>query len=134
MHINRLVLTIVVVFILASVFGVFINTILLHYDYASVPQLIRRQVDADFRLILLGYLAFAIGSVWIYTHGVEDLPWLGQGVRFGLAMWFVTTLPQWAMAYASQPLPETLLWKFLGLDLIAKLVLGIVTAAMARRP
>ena len=134
MHINRLVLTIAVIFVLSSLFGNLIHAIVLHYDYASVPQLFRRPVDADFRLILFSYLAFAVGSVWVYAHGVEDLPWLGQGVRFGIAMWLVTSLPWFLMAYATQPLPETLLWKQLGYEFADKIVLGIVTAALVRRP
>ena len=133
MHINRLVLTIAVIFVLSSVFGNFIHAILLHYDYASVPDLFRRPVDADFRLILFSYLAFAIASVWIYSHGVEDLPWFGQGIRFGIAMWLLTALPTYLMAYATQPLPEALLWKQLGYEFVSKIVLGIVTAAMVRK-
>lgn len=133
MHINRLVLSIAVIFVLSAIFGNVIHALLLHNEYASVPQVFRSPVDADLTLILLSDLAFAVASVWIYAHGVEDLPWLGQGIRFGLAMWLVTSVPAYVMAYATQPLPESLLWKQLGYDLIAKLILGLVTAALVRR-
>jgi hypothetical protein len=134
MHINRLVLTIAVIFVLSSVFGNIIHALLLHFDYAALPQVFRRPVDVDMRLVLFSYIAFSVGSVWLYSHGVEDLPWLGQGIRFGIAMWLVTSLPWYLMAYATQPLPESLLWKQLGYEFVSKLLLGIVTAAMVRKP
>jgi hypothetical protein len=134
MHINRLVAAIALIFVLASVFGNIVHAIMLHADYAALPALYRAPVDADFTLILASYLAFAVASVWIYSHGVTDAPWFGQGIRFGMAMWLVTSVPMYVMAYATQPLPETLVWKQLGLEFVSKVVLGIVTAAMVRKP
>jgi hypothetical protein len=129
----RLVLAIVVVFVLSAVVGTVIHALLLHDDYAAVSQLYRTPAETKILLIWVGYLGFAIGSVWIYAHGVEDRPWLGQGVRFGIAIWLVLSVPSFLIEYATQPVPETLVWKQLVYEFINKIVLGIVTAAIVRK-
>src|SRR5579863_10136522 len=106
MPLSRLILAVVVIFVLSSVLGNIVHAILLHDDYAALPLVFLSAKQADFTLILLSELAFAVGSVWIYTHGVEDQPWLAQGVRFGAAMWMVTSLPMYLLAHATQPIPE----------------------------
>ena len=130
---TRIVIAIVVVFILSCLFGALIDGTLLKSDYASVANLYRSAAETKFLLIFVGNLGFAIGSVWLYSHGVEDRPWVGQGVRFGIAVWLVLAVPTFLIAYAVQPLPESLVWKQLGYDLVDKIVLGIVTAGIVRR-
>jgi len=129
----RIVGAIVVVFVLSCLFGSLIHGILLQSDYATVADLYRSAADTKFILIFVGYLGFAIGSVWMYAHGLEDRPWVGQGVRFGIAVWLVLAVPTFLIAYAVQPLPESLVWKQLGYELVNKIVLGIVTAGIVRR-
>lgn len=129
----RIVIGIVVIFVLSCLFGTLIHGMLLQSDYATVANLYRSAADTKFILIFVGYLGFAIGSVWMYAHGVEDRPWLGQGVRFGIAVWLVLAVPSFLIAYAVQPLPESLVWKQLAYELVNKIVLGIVTAGIIRR-
>jgi hypothetical protein len=133
MQLSRLILTIVVIFVLSAVLGNVVHAVLLHDAYAALPLVFKSAKEADFALILLSELAFAVGSVWIYTHGVEDQPWFAQGVRFGAAMWMVTSLPMYVLAYATQPIPEALMWKQLGYEFVSKVILGIVTAALVRK-
>lgn len=130
---TRIVIAIVVVFVLSCVFGWLIDGVLLKSDYASVANLYRSAADTKFLLILVGNFGFAIGSVWMYSHGVEDRPWAGQGARFGIAIWLVLSVPSFLIAYAVQPIPESLVWKQLGYALVNKIVLGIVTAGIVRR-
>jgi len=133
MNTPRIIAAILVVFVLSSVFGTVIHGMLLQADYAKVAPLYRTAQDTKFLLIFVGYLAFAIGSVWMYAHGVEDKPWAGQGVRFGIAVWLVLAVPSLIIAYAVQPLPESLVWKQLGYEFVNKIILGVVTAAIVRK-
>jgi hypothetical protein len=130
---TRIMLAIVVVFVLSCIFGTIIHSMLLKDDYMAVASLYRTPQDTKILLIFVAYLAFAIGSVWMYAHGVEDKPWLGQGVRFGIAVWLVLSVPSFLIAYAVQPLPESLVWKQLAFEFVNKIVLGMVTAAIIRR-
>jgi hypothetical protein len=133
MNMKRLVLTIVVIFVVANFTGFFIHAIWLKQDYMPVANLYRAEGQEKMPFIVLAYLAFAIGSVWLYAHGVEDKPWLGQGVRFGIAMWLVMTIPWFFITYAVQPIPVILMAKQVISEAVDKVFLGIVTALLYRR-
>jgi hypothetical protein len=133
MNMKRLVLTIIVIFVLANLSGFFIHAIWLKQDYMPAAHLFRPEGQEKMLFIILGYLAFAIGSVWLYAHGVEDKPWLGQGVRFGIAMWLVLTVPTFFIDYAVQPMPLLLTVKQVLSEGINKIILGIITALLYRR-
>lgn len=133
MNMKRLVLTIVVIFIVANFTGFFIHAIWLRPDYMLVANLYRAEGQEKMLWIILAYLSFAIGSVWLYAHGVEDKPWLGQGVRFGIAMWLVLAVPSFFIAYAVQPIPWILMAKQVICEGVDKILLGIITAFLYRR-
>jgi hypothetical protein len=130
----RLILTIVVVFVVANFTGYFIHAIWLRQDYMPVAQLYRPEGQEKMFFIILAYLSFAVGSVWAYSQGVENKPWLGQGVRFGIIMWLILTIPSFFIAYAVQPLPAILLAKQVITEAIDKILLGVITAALYRPP
>src|SRR5678816_304225 len=108
-----LVLTIVVVLIVANFTGFFIHAIWLKQDYMPIASLYRPEGQEKMAFIVLAYLAFAVGSTWLYAHGVEQKPWVGQGLRFGLAMFLVTTIPWFFITYAVQPFPLILIAKII---------------------
>lgn len=132
MNTKRLVLTIIVVFIVANFTGFFIHAIWLRQDYMPVAQLYRPEGQEKMIWIILAYLSFAIGSVWVYAKGVENKPWLGQGLRFGIAMWLVLTIPSFFIAYAVQPVPAILMAKQVITEGVDKILLGLITAALYR--
>jgi hypothetical protein len=133
MNPKRLVLTIIVVFIVANLTGYFIHAIWLRQDYMPVANLYRPEGQEKMLWIVLAYLAFAIGSVWLYAHGVENKRWVGQGVRFGIAMWLALAIPSFFIAYAVQPIPAILMAKQVISEGVDKIVLGIIIAALYRR-
>ena len=133
MNMKRLVLTIIVVFVVSFFAGFFIHAIWLRQDYMVVANLYRAEGQEKMAFIALAYLGFAIGSTWLYAHGVEDKPWLGQGVRFGVAIFLVTTIPMTLITYAVQPFPLILTAKIVICEALNKIVLGITTALLYRR-
>jgi hypothetical protein len=133
MNMKRLVLTIIVVFIVANFTGFFIHAIWLRQDYMPVANLYRPEGQEKMLFIILAYLAFAIASVLLYAHGVEDKPWVGQGVRFGLLIWLVMAVPSFFIAYAVQPIPAILMAKQVITEGVDKIVLGLITALLYRR-
>ena len=124
----RLILTIIVIFILANFTGYFIHAIWLKQDYMPAASLYRHPGEEKMFWIILAYLSFAIGSAWVYAQCVEDKPWLGQGIRFGILMWLILAVPSFFIAYAVQPVPPILMAKQVLSELIDKIFLGIVTA------
>ncbi|HKE59613.1 MAG TPA: hypothetical protein VKB46_23040 [Pyrinomonadaceae bacterium] len=133
MNMKRLVLTIIVVFVVANFTGYFIHAIWLRNEYATVANLYRPEGQEKMPFIVLAYLAFAIGAVWTYAHGVEEKPWLGQGVRFGIALWLILSVPWFFITYAVQPIPLILLAKQVLSEVVDKIFLGIVIALLYRR-
>ena len=72
MNIKRFIPTVIVVFIVANVFGFLIHAILLKPDYMPLAEHYRRMGEEKMLFISLAYLSFAIGSVWVYAKGVEN--------------------------------------------------------------
>ena len=132
MNTKKLVLTIVVVFIVANLTGFLIHAVLLAPDYMAVKEHYRPEGSEKMLFINLAYFAFAVGSVLVYAKGVENKPWLGQGLRFGILMWLVLTIPSFFIAYAVQPVPTMLLVKQVLFEGVDKLLLGTITAALYR--
>lgn len=132
MSLKKAIPTIIVVFILANIFGFLIHAILLKADYMPIAGYYRPMDEQKMLFISLAYLSFAIGSVWVYAKGVENKSWLGQGIRFGIAMWLVLAIPSFFIAYAVQPVPIMLLVKQVLFEGVDKILLGVITAALYR--
>jgi hypothetical protein len=132
MNIKRLIPTIVVVFIVANIFGFLIHAVLLKSAYMPIAGYYRPMGEEKMLFICLAYLSFAIGSVWVYAKGVENKSWLGQGIRFGIAMWLILAVPSFLIAYAVQPVPGILVVKQVLFEGADKILLGILTAALYR--
>ena len=132
MNVKKLVLTIIVVFVAANLAGFLIHAILLRPDYMAVKEHYRPEGQEMMLWICLAYLSFAVGSVIVYAKGVENKPWLGQGIRFGILMWLILAVPSFFIAYAVQPVPTILMVKQVLFEGIDKILLGIITAALYR--
>ena len=81
------------------------------------------------------FLAHAIMSgalVWIYAHGVEARPWLGQGIRYGVAIALLMVVPLYLIYYVVQPMPGATVTKQIVFETILMLILGTVAAFMYR--
>src|SRR5204863_3257324 len=93
MNLKKAIPTIVVVFIAANIFGFLIHAVLLKADYLPIAGYYRPMGQEKMLFLVLAYLSFAIGSVWVYAKGVVNKSWLGQGIRFGIAMWLILAIP-----------------------------------------
>jgi hypothetical protein len=83
-------------------------------------------------LMLLAHLILAGAFVWIYARGVENKPWLGQGLRFGFAVACLGVIPTYLIYYVVQPTPGTVAVKQIVLDTLVAVVLGAVVAWLYR--
>ncbi len=83
-------------------------------------------------LMILAHVLMAGAFTWIYARGVENKPWLGQGLRFGLAVAFLAVIPIYIIYYVVQPTPGALAVKQIVFDTIMTLILGAVVAFLYR--
>jgi hypothetical protein len=116
-------------------FGSFaVHGVLLHDDYSKLTNLFRtpEQSQPLFAFMLLAHVLMSGAFVWIYARGVEAKPWLAQGVRFGMAVAVLTSIPMYMIYYVVQPMPGDVVVKQMVFDSIVNVVVGIAVAFMYR--
>jgi hypothetical protein len=125
-----------VIFVAWMVGSFVVHAMLLHNDYMQLPSLFRPEADAQqyFPLMILAHVILAGALVWIYAQGVQDRPWLAQGVRFGIAVALLTTVPTYMIYYVVQPMPGMVVLKQIVFDGILMVILGSIVAALYREP
>jgi len=123
-----------IIFIIWMLGSFVVHGVLLHDDYAQLPNLFRPESDAQhyFPLMLLAHVMLAGAFAWIYSRGAEDRPWLAQGLRFGLAVAFLTIVPTYTIYYVVQPMPGVHVLKQIAFDGALMLVLGAAVAFVYR--
>ena len=115
--------------------GFVVQGLLLSGDYLKLPQLFRAQDDAQgyFGWMLLAHALVAGAFVWIYERGISlERPWLGQGLRYGIAVALLTVVPTYLIYYAVQPMPGALVTKQIVFDAIGVIVLGVIVGWLYR--
>ena len=120
------------VFALYMAGGMLVHGVILGGDYMATG-LMRPEAEAQklMHWMILAHVLMAGAFTWIYVRGVENKPWLGQGLRYGLAV-AVLFVPIYMIYYVVQPTPGALAAKQIILDTILTLVLGAVVAFLYR--
>jgi len=134
---RQFVISVVVLFIVAMGLSFVVHGVILAEDYARlVPNAYRTPKDAEahFPYMLVAHAFIALGVTWVYRQGRNASPWLGQGVRFGLALVVMVTIPNYLIYFAVEQLPSDLVAKQIALVSIAMVVIGIAAAALNRLP
>jgi len=123
-----------VMFVLYMAGGFVVHGALLKEDYMGLPNLFRSEEESMpyFHLMIIAHVLMAGAFTWIYARGVENKPWLGQGLRFGLAVALLTAVPYYLIYLAVQPMPSGLAVKQIVFDTILTLILGAVVAFLYR--
>ena len=111
-----------------------VHGVLLHDDYAKLPQMFRSETDSQqyFPFMLLAHVIMSGAFVWIYARGIEARPWLGQGLRFGTVIALLAVVPIYMIYYAVQPMPGMHVVKQTVFDGILMLILGAAVAFLYR--
>jgi hypothetical protein len=111
-----------------------VHGVLLKGDYTALPSLFRSEQDSMplFQWMVIAHVLMAGAFTWIYARGVENKPWLGQGLRFGAAIALLGIVPTYMIYYVVQPMPGMLAVKQIAFDSILMLVLGAVVAFLYR--
>ena len=133
---NKFLLAWIVIFICWFAGSYVVHGVLLHDDYAKLTNLFRASADAQplFPLMIVAHLMLSWALVWIYSRGIEAKPWLGQGLRFGVAVALLTIVPTYLIYYVVQPMPGAVVVKQIVFDGILILILASITAFVYRPP
>ena len=127
---NKFWISVVAMFVLSMALGFAVHGALLAPEYAKLPSLFRQGTDAESHIVsmLLAHLFIAVGFTWIYLRGRENKPFVAQGLRYGLAVAVLTTIPTYLIYFAVQPMPEALVVKQILFDTVAMLIMGVGVA------
>lgn len=111
-----------------------IHGVLLHSDYAQLPNLFRTEADAQkyFPLMILAHVILSGAFVWIYARGAEAKPWVAQGVRFGIAVALLTAVPTYMIYFVVQPMPGDMVVKQIVYDGALMIILSVIVAWVYR--
>lgn len=122
------------IFLVSMITDFVLHGLILHGDYAQVSNIMRTEADSQqhFPIMLLAHVCMALAFVWIYQRGREEKAWLGQGLRFGLAIAFLTVVPTYLIYYVVQPMPGMLVIKQITFDLVRTAGLGVAVGWMNR--
>ncbi len=131
---KRFLVAWIIVFVVWMVGSFVVHGVLLAPGYKGVPELFRADADAQrhFPFMLLAHAILAGALVWIYARGVDDAPWTGQGLRFGLAVALLTAVPWYLIYYAVQPMPGAIVVRQIVYDTILTVALGLLVAFLYR--
>jgi hypothetical protein len=134
---KRFWLSVLALFVLSLGLGFVVHVWLLGPEYAKLTGLFRPPTEQQAYSVwmLLAHALIAVGFTWIYRKGLEaGKPFLGQGLRFGLAIAVLMVIPTYLIYYAVQPLPGALVRWQIVCDVIGVLIMGVVAAWINRPP
>jgi hypothetical protein len=119
--------------------GFLIHGVLLSADYAAlVPKGVMRGPDdanGYMPFMILADLAYGFGITWVFRQGwTPGRSAIGQGLRCGLAIAMVSTIPMFLIYYAVEPLPGLLVCKQLAFSTVQMLVLGTLAGLLNPSP
>ncbi len=126
----------IVLAIASLLLGFVVHGTLLEADY-RLTGLFRSPADAQmhFPFMLLAHFLIAFGFTWIYRKGLEPgKPAIGQGIRFGIAVAVLMTIPMCLVYYAVQPMPGSVVAKQILFGVIGNVVLGIIASLLNPPP
>lgn len=133
---KRLIAAIVVGYVILMGLGYLIHEIWLmpvYHQYAPVwrlEEVMRHKMWINW----VGQLLFTVVFVWVYTRGVEDKSWVGQGIRYGILMTLLAVVPAVLSAYVVYPIPYDLALKWMAGGAVQLIVLGLVVAGFCQKP
>ena len=130
---RKCIVSAVVMFIMAWALSFVVHGVLLSGDYAVTLGMRQpAEVQTLIPFIILAQAFFGVAFAWIYFQGKEDKPWLAQGVRFGIAVAFLTVIPTYLIYHVVTPVPLGLALKQIGYDTVRVVLMGVVLAWINR--
>jgi hypothetical protein len=130
---SKCIVSAAVMFVMAWGLSFVVHGLLLGGDYAATAGM-RPPAEAQKIIgwLILAQAFFGVAFAWIYVQGKEDKPWLAQGVRFGIAVAFLTVIPTYLIYHVVTPVPLALALKQIVYDTIRVVLMGVVLAWINR--
>jgi len=135
-ELKKLVPAVVVGYALLLALGYLIHGVWLlpvYRDYAGVWRSETLMMHKRW-VMWVGDLIFTVVFAWVYTRNIENKPWPGQGIRYGVLMTLLAVVPAACIQYVVYPIPYALALKWMFTGGVQLIVLGLVVAYFCRKP
>ena len=131
---KKVIIAIVAGFVAQMGANFLVHSIWLKDEYVATAQLWRMPDEITSRMwaMAIAVLVYVIGAGLIYAKGIEDKPWLMQGLRFGVLLTMVQAFYSNVVMWVVMPLPHELSIKMLIGDTVTAFILALVLAAIYR--
>jgi hypothetical protein len=131
---KKFIIAWIVLFVAWFLGSFLVHGLLLRSDYMHLAGIFRTEGDEQkyFPLMMLAHVILSGAFVWIYARGAEAKPWLAQGVRFGIAIALLTTVPTYLIYFVVQPMPGDVVIKQIAYDSVLMVILGMIAAWLYR--
>ena len=119
------------VLVVSMVLGFVVHGAILASDYEVLTSVMRPAAEQEARMgFMLGaHAILAFGLSWLYRGGRDARkPWLGQGVRFGIAFALAASVPIYLIYHTVAQFPLDLALKQVVLESLSSIVLGVALA------
>jgi hypothetical protein len=131
---KKCIISATVMFVMAFVLSYFVHGVLLYGDYMQLQSWMRPQAEAQSLMayMILAQALFGIAFAWIYVQGHDDNPWLGQGIRFGIAVAALAIVPTYLIYHVVTPVPLLVAIKQIIYDTVRVVLMGVTVAWINR--
>jgi hypothetical protein len=127
MNWSKFFISFIVIYVVGGILNYLIHNVLLMDTYMALASMWRPDMQRLRWLQFVTPLFWCFFFIYIFVRGYQGRG-LMEGVRFGLIIWGFTSIPMTYGQYMVYPLPYSLVWKWLGADLVSLLVSGILVA------
>lgn len=127
---KKFIISWVVAFVVWTAGGYVVHVLWLSGDYERLANLARPEEaqEALMHFMLLAHVLMAGAFVWIYQRGIENKPWMEQGLRYGIAIALLAPIPTYMMYYVVQPTSGMLTIKQLTADSVVVILVALIVA------
>jgi hypothetical protein len=131
---KKFIIAWIVIFVAWLMGSFVIHGVLLRPDYMQLTSLFRSDGDQQqfFPFMILAHVILSGSFVWIYARGAEAKPWMAQGLRFGIAVALLTSVPTYMIYFVVQPMPGNVVIKQIIFDSALMIILGTIVAWLYR--
>ncbi len=130
---KKLWITFIVVFVVYFILDWLVNGVLLNSTYMAedVAKIMRpeAEINSNMWIIIVCDLFYTFFFTLIFSKGFENKGWM-EGVRFGLYVGLMVSVPMAYITYAVQPIPYSLALQWFIYGTLSNIIIGIVAALM----
>jgi hypothetical protein len=134
MDMKKTVIAVVAGYVLQMGGSYLLHSVILMKSYTDTSALWRPEDAMNHRMweMLVAQFIFVLGAVLIYQRGAEKKGAVGQGIRFGILLAMVSTIPASLIEYVTVPVPHTIAFHWIIGEGVQCILLGILTALICQ--